>query len=76
MVRVLMCWFNDARVRVMSKVNIRLSMSELIQFEIRISTKRYFSSNWNCRFERLSVKGVILEPCPPPKMMANIGANS
>ena len=44
-------------------------MSELMQLEIGISTKRYFPAIGTAGFERFSVKGYNLEPCPPPKIM-------
>ena len=51
--------------------NIRL-MSELMQFEIGMSTNRYFPAIGTAGFDRLSVNGYKREPCPPPKIMANV----
>ena len=45
-------------------------MFELIQFEIGISTKRYFPAIGTAGLERVSVNGCNLDPCPPPKIMA------
>src|SRR6478672_4041818 len=64
-----MCWFNEAELNCVN-TNI-LVMFELIQFEIGISTKRYFPAMGTAGFERLSVNGDNLEPCPPPRIMAN-----
>ena len=47
-------------------------MSELIQLEMGMSTKRYFPAIGTAGFERLSVNGANLEPCQPPKIMANV----
>jgi hypothetical protein len=65
-----MCWFSEAELNCV-KTNILL-ISELIQFEIGISTKRYFPAIGTAGLERLSVSGANLEPCPPPKIMANV----
>ena len=65
-----MCWFNEAELNWV-KTNILL-MSELIQLEIGISTKRYFPAIGTAGFERLSVHGDNPEPCPPPKIMATV----
>ena len=37
-----------------------------------MSTKRYFPAIGTAGFERLSVNGANLEPCPPPRIMANV----
>jgi hypothetical protein len=47
-------------------------MSELIQLEIGMSTKRYFPAIGTAGLERLSVNGANLEPCPPPRIMAKV----
>ena len=47
-------------------------MSEFMQLEIGISTKRYFPAIGTAGFERLAVSGNNLEPFPPPKIMANV----
>jgi hypothetical protein len=65
-----MCWFNEAELNWV-KTNIRL-MSELIQFEIGMSTNLYFPAMGTAGFDRLSVKGAKRDPCPPPKIMANV----
>ena len=65
-----MCWFSEAELNCV-KTNIRF-ISELMQFEIGMSTKRYFPAIGTAGFERLSVNGANLEPCPPPRIMANM----
>jgi hypothetical protein len=47
-------------------------MPELIQFEIGISTKRYFPAIGTAGLERFVVNGANLEPWPPPKITPNI----
>jgi len=46
-------------------------MSELIQFEIGISTNLYFPAIGTAGFDLLSVRGDNLDPCPPPRIIAN-----
>lgn len=43
-----------------------------MQFEIGISTNRYFPAIGTAGFDLLSVKGYKRDPCPPPKIMANV----
>ena len=61
----LICLFSDAELNIV-KTYIRF-MSELIQFEIGISTNLYFPAIGTAGFDRFSVKGYKREPCPPPK---------
>ena len=62
------CLFNDAELNCVN-TNILL-ISELIQLEIGISTKRYFPAIGTAGLERVWVNGANLEPCPPPRMIA------
>ena len=50
--------------------NIRLIL-ELIQLEIGISTKRYFPAIGTAGFDLIFVSGYNLDPCPPPRIIAN-----
>ena len=43
-------------------------MSELMQFEIGISTSLYFPPKLTAGLERFSVRGKSLVPFPPPRM--------
>lgn len=47
-------------------------MPQLMQFEIGISTNRYFPAIGTAGFERLAVSGYNLVPAPPPNITANI----
>jgi hypothetical protein len=59
-----MCLFSEAELNwVRTKI---LSIPEFRQFEIGISTKRYFPAIGTAGLERVSVKGYRREPCPPP----------
>ena len=49
-----------------------LLIFELIQFEIGISTRRYFPAIGTAGFERLAVRGYSLVPAPPPRITAKI----
>jgi hypothetical protein len=51
----LMCLFNDAELNCVN-TNIRL-MPQLMQFEMGISTRRYFPAIGTAGFERLAVRG-------------------
>jgi len=39
-----------------------------MQFEIGISTRRYFPAMGTAGLDRAAVKGYNLEPAPPPRM--------
>jgi hypothetical protein len=45
-------------------------MLELIQFEIGISTRRYFPAIGTAGLLRVAVSGYNLDPAPPPSTMA------
>src|ERR1051326_2864023 len=47
-------------------------MSELMQFEIGMSTRRYLPPSGTAGFERVSVSGDRRVPAPPPKITARI----
>ena len=47
-------------------------MFELIQFEMGISTNRYFPAIGTAGLERLAVRGYNLVPAPPPRITARI----
>jgi hypothetical protein len=47
-------------------------MSELMQFEIGMSTSRYLPPSGTAGFERVMVKGERRVPAPPPKITARI----
>jgi hypothetical protein len=47
-------------------------MPELIQFEIGISTNRYFPAIGTAGLLRLAVKGYKRVPAPPPRITANV----
>jgi len=66
----LMCLFNEAELNCVS-TNMRL-MPQLMQFEIGISTRRYFPAIGTAGFDRLAVRGKSLVPAPPPKITAKI----
>ena len=59
-----MCLLREAELNWV-KTKIR-SIPELRQFEMGISTKRYFPAIGTAGFERVSVNGYNREPCPPP----------
>src|SRR5689334_19124592 len=63
-----MCLFSDAELNCV-KTNIRL-IPELIQFEMGMSTNRYFPAIGTAGFERLAVRGYRRVPAPPPRMTA------
>ena len=44
-------------------------MSELMQFEMGMSTSLYLPAIGTAGFERDAVSGYSLDPCPPPKMI-------
>ena len=61
------CLFNDAELNCV-KTNILL-IFELIQFEIGISTNRYFPAIGTAGLDLFSVSGYNRDPWPPPKMI-------
>lgn len=65
-----MCLLSDAELNCVN-TNIRL-MPELMQFEIGISTKRYFPAIGTAGLLRLAVSGYNLVPAPPPRIIANV----
>ena len=62
-----MCLFKDAELNCVNTY-IRL-ISELIQFEIGISTKRYFPAIGTAGLDLSAVKGYNRDPWPPPKII-------
>jgi hypothetical protein len=59
-----MCLFKEAELNC---VNTKMrSIPEFRQFEMGISTKRYFPAMGTAGLERVSVNGYNREPCPPP----------
>src|SRR5712691_10883757 len=64
-----MCRFSEAELYwVKTKI---LSTSELMQFEIGISTRRYFPPTGTAGFERCCVNGKSRVPAPPPRITAS-----
>ena len=64
----MICAFKDAELNCV-RTNI-LKISELIQFEIGISTNLYFPPIGTAGFDLVSVNGNKRDPCPPPKIIA------
>src|SRR2546426_12236371 len=64
-----MCLFKDAELYCVS-TNMRMT-SELMQFEIGTSTKRYLPPSGTAGFERSRVNGNSRLPAPPPRITAN-----
>src|SRR5882672_6078981 len=64
-----MCLFKDAELYCVS-TNMRMT-SELMQFEIGTSTRRYLPPRGTAGFDRSRVKGCRRLPAPPPRITAN-----
>src|SRR2546421_10943255 len=64
-----MCRFSEAELYCV-KTNI-LKTSELIQFDIAISTSRYFPPSGTAGFDRCCVSGNKRVPAPPPRITAS-----
>src|SRR6185369_13163619 len=64
-----MCLFSDAELNCV-KTNMRIT-SELMQFEIGMSTRRYLPPNGTAGFDRSWVKGNRRLPAPPPRITAS-----
>lgn len=65
-----MCRFSEAELNCV-RTNI-LVIPELRQFDMGISTNRYFPAIGTAGFDRLAVKGYNLVPAPPPNMTDKI----
>src|SRR5918912_4020276 len=65
-----MCLFKLAGLYCVSTKFLR--MSELMQFEIGMSTSRYLPPSGTAGFERASVKGDRRVPAPPPRITARM----
>src|SRR5215210_8337416 len=65
-----MCLFKDAELYCVSTKILR--MSELMQFEIGMSTSRYLPPSGTAGFERRSVRGDRRVPAPPPRITARM----
>src|SRR3982751_2138586 len=65
-----MCLFREAELYCVSTKMRR--MSELMQFEIGISTSLYLPPNGTAGFERVKVSGERRVPAPPPKITARM----
>src|ERR1043166_1625924 len=63
-----MCRLSDAELNCVN-TNIRMT-SELMQFEIGTSTRRYFPPSGTAGFERCAVSGNKRLPAPPPRITA------
>src|SRR6266550_8727488 len=61
--------FNEAELYCV-KTNI-LRTSELMQFEMGMSTRRYLPPTGTAGFERCCVNGKRREPAPPPRITAS-----
>src|SRR5213593_3585358 len=61
--------FKDAELYCVS-TNMRIT-SELMQFEIGTSTRRYFPPSGTAGFDRCAVSGKRRLPAPPPRITAN-----
>src|SRR5205807_7583236 len=66
---VAMCRLSEAELYCVN-TNIRIT-SELMQFEMGTSTRRYFPPSGTAGFERSRVKGNRRLPAPPPRMTAS-----
>src|SRR5882762_6788425 len=64
-----MCRFSEAELYCVS-TNMRIT-SELMQFEMGTSTKRYFPPRGTAGFERSRVNGCRRLPAPPPRITAS-----
>src|SRR5215217_4680868 len=65
-----MCLFRLAELYCVSTKIFR--MSELMQFEIGMSTSRYLPPSGTAGFERRSVRGDRRVPAPPPRITARM----
>src|SRR5436305_1176718 len=64
-----MCRFKEAELYcVRTKI---LMTSELMQFEIGISTRRYLPPRGTAGFDLCSVRGERRDPAPPPRITAS-----
>src|SRR5258708_1101537 len=63
-----MCLFSDAELYCVS-TNMRIT-SELMQFEMGTSTRRYLPPSGTAGFDRSRVKGKRRLPAPPPRITA------
>src|SRR6185295_17839849 len=64
-----MCLFSDAELYCVN-TNMRIT-SELMQFDIGTSTRRYFPPSGTAGFERSRVRGNRRLPAPPPRITAS-----
>src|SRR5688572_32037980 len=65
-----MCLFREAELYCVNTKILR--MSELMQFEIGMSTSRYLPPSGTAGFERSSVSGDRRVPAPPPRITARM----
>src|SRR5687768_6145949 len=65
-----MCLLSEAELYCVSTKILR--MSELMQFEMGMSTSRYLPPSGTAGFERWSVSGDRRVPAPPPRITARI----
>src|SRR5919112_2709145 len=65
-----MCLLSDAELYCV-RTNMR-SMSELMQFEMGMSTSLYLPPSGTAGFERCKVSGDSRVPAPPPSMTASM----
>src|SRR5882672_10507611 len=65
-----MCLLSDAELYCVS-TKMRIT-SELMQFEIGTSTRRYLPPSGTAGFERCAVNGKRRLPAPPPRMTARM----
>ena len=65
-----MCLFKEAELYCV-RTNMR-STSELMQFDMGMSTSRYLPPKGTAGFERVSVSGDRRVPAPPPKITARM----
>src|SRR2546423_15678445 len=64
-----MGWFKDADLYCVSTI-MRMT-SDLMQFEMGTSTRRYLPPSGTAGFDRSRVKGCSRLPAPPPRITAN-----
>src|SRR6266705_4667785 len=64
-----MCRFSEAELYCVN-TNMRIT-SELMQFEIGTSTRRYLPPSGTAGFDRCAVSGNRRLPAPPPRITAN-----
>src|SRR5437667_5373715 len=64
-----MCLFSEAELYCVN-TNMRMT-SELMQFEMGTSTRRYLPPSGTAGFERSRVNGNSRLPAPPPRITAN-----